>query len=317
MEKGVVTISIDHEFAWGYADMPLSNEDRIRIAKEQEIVERLIALFEKYNITATWAIVGHLLENDCKYNEGTAHPEYKRPIFKNEKKDWFFQHPLDVDAKDVLWYDTKDLIGKIQRSSVGHEIGSHSYAHIMYDENVVDQQVIETDLLNIQRVHDIKGVSRESFVFPRNIEGFHHLLKKRGIRYYRGSSKKWYRSLPGALQRIGHLADYFIPNTPTSLPIIHESGLVNIQDSMLLLGRNGLRKIIPACGVVWKAKRGIKKAIRKKEVFHLWFHPSNFSYHTEEQFGIFENILKEIKQRKESGEIENLTMGEVGSRVEK
>ena len=315
--KGISVISIDYEFAWGYADKKLSNEDKTRIKKEKEIVERLINLFEKYEIVATWAIVGHLLESNCKNKESVFHPEYQRPILKNSKIDWFFQYPFEEETKDSLWYDSNNLISKIQKSFIKHEIGSHSYAHIMYDENIVNEKNIESDLLNMRRVHDTKGLSRKSFVFPRNIEGFHSLLKKHGVKNYRGNSKKWYLILPGVFRKLGHFVDFFIPLTPTSLPEVHKSGLVNVKDSMLLFGRNGLRRIIPSSLILWKAKRGIKKAAKRKEVFHLWFHPSNFSYHTEEQFYILENILKEVEQRVKAGEIENLTMGEVGALVVK
>ena len=62
MNKGVFVISIDYEYAWGYRDQTLSPEWEKRINGETKITKRLLDLFEKYQISATWAIVGHLLD---------------------------------------------------------------------------------------------------------------------------------------------------------------------------------------------------------------------------------------------------------------
>jgi peptidoglycan/xylan/chitin deacetylase (PgdA/CDA1 family) len=304
-------ISIDYEFAWGYADHALSRADRERIAGEVAIVRRLLALFEKYQVPATWAIVGHLLEEHCPWNGLVAHPEYPRPIFRDERADWFAAHPVESEPKSALWYDTDDLIGEIVRASVGHEIGSHSYAHIPFDERVTERTAIRVDLANMRRVHDARGIPFRSFVFPRNIEGYHDELRTAGVDIVRSKTLRWYDFFPGILRRAAHLLDHFIPYSPTVVPKQHANGLVLFPDSMLLLGRNGLRKFIPAWLVEWKARRGITQAIRRNEVFHLWFHPSNFSYDTDTQFAILEQILASVAEARERGVLEVRTMGAV------
>ncbi|MCK5027255.1 MAG: polysaccharide deacetylase family protein [Candidatus Pacebacteria bacterium] len=317
MKKGVFTISIDYEFAWGYADKKLTRSDRERIEGEVKIVERLLTLFEKYNIPATWAIVGHLLECDCNWEKKLPHSEYPRPIFTEEKRDWFFQHPEKGDLQDVLWFDTKGLIKKIAGSKVNHEIGSHSYAHIIYNKSLTNGLAIGVDIENMKRIHTKHNLPYDSFVFPRNIGSYHTQLAKAGVKYYRGNSRKWYSGFSGSVCRIGHLVDQFLPFGRVVVPCVHSSGLINVPDSMLLLGRNGLRKTIKSSWVVRKALAGIKKAARQKKVFHLWFHPSNFSYDTETQFRIFEEILKEVKHLQVKGSLDVMTMCEIGSSVKK
>lgn len=318
-KKGIFTISIDYEFAWGYADKLLSLEDKTRIRKEIEIVKRLILLFEKYNIPATWAIVGHLLEKiekKCEWSgDNLPHPEYKRPIYKNETHDYFFQHPDKNNYSDSLWYDNQKLILQIKQSSACHEIASHSYAHIRYDEQNTNEQAICVDIANSQRVHTEEDLPYKSFVFPRNVEGFHKQLQKAGLTHYRGNSYKWYMFLPQLLQRLGHFCDYLIPSTPVSAPLLHFSGLVNIRESMLLLGRNGLRKFITPSMMIKKVKNGIQKASNKKEIFHLWFHPSNFSYDTEKQFWIFEEILKRATKMRDENKLDIQTMSAIGNKL--
>ena len=313
--KGVFTVSIDYESAWGYADHDLSDSDRTRIRDESKIVKQLIELFEKYNVPATWAVVGHLIDRGCPWDNDTPHPEYKRPTHKGESRDWFRDHPSKDEYTDSLWFDAENLISKVRSSVAGHDIGSHSYAHVMYDEERTDKETINADLKNLGRVHRVHDVPLSTFVFPRNIEGYHQLLKLNGFTTFRGKSEKWYDKYSGVVKRFAHFMDYFFPKGRTSLPDTKTFGLVNIPDSLLLLARNGPRKLIKSRHILRKVKNSLIKAEKEKEVFHLWFHPSNFSYDTDTQFKIFENILKEAVSRREEGKIEILTMEQIAERV--
>ena len=103
-DKGVFTLSIDYEFAWGYSDYDFTIEDKVRIRKEIEIVGRLIDLFEKYSVPVTWAIVGHLLEKDCSWENAVPHPEYTRLLSMDGKRGWFDGHPPRGEVTDTLWF---------------------------------------------------------------------------------------------------------------------------------------------------------------------------------------------------------------------
>ena len=60
MEKGVFLFSLDTELALGH----FRRFDQRRFSpdgsRERMAVSRLIKLFEKYQISATWAVVGHM-----------------------------------------------------------------------------------------------------------------------------------------------------------------------------------------------------------------------------------------------------------------
>ena len=113
---GIFTVSIDYESAWGFADSDLSKTERKRINGEVDVTKRLIELFKRYKVPVTWAVVGHLLEKRCNWSEGHPHPEYRRPIHENEKRDWFFHHPAEGEYNDPLWFDSNGLI-QIGRAS--------------------------------------------------------------------------------------------------------------------------------------------------------------------------------------------------------
>ena len=309
---GKFVISVDHEFAWGYADRDLSLMDEKRIREEVVIVRRLLLLFEKYNIGVTWAIVGHLIDRGCPWGEdGTPHPEYPRPVHKNEKKDWFRNHPTKHEYRDTLWYDAENLASMIRASKAEHDIASHSYAHVLYDEENTNEESIKADLKNLGRVHRVHDVPLTSFIFPRNVEGYHRHLKVNGFTNYRGNSAKWYDNYSGVVKRAAHLIDYYLPVGRVVDPCHTVHGLVDVPDSMLLLGRNGARKYVTKKAMVRKAERGLDLAAKKGKVFHLWFHPSNFSYDTNTQFEILEDILIKANRMKEDGSLVIQTMEQV------
>lgn len=274
--RGAFTISIDYEYAWGYVDTQLSAVALDRVRKETEITKRLLALFEKYRIPATWAIVGGLLE------EG----QYGR---------------------DTAWYDAEGLVRAIAASSLGHEIASHSFGHILFDAVSEDEAL--ADLQEAQRIHFEKGLPFKTFVFPRNQEGNFGALKKTGIETFRGMSSTWYDFLPRRLWTLGRGIDYWLPTARTVVPQQHVSGLTEIPDSMLFISRKGIQKMLPPGQLVRKIQRGIRKASERGEIFHLWFHPSNFSHDTETQFASFEKILAYAEAARNAGHLRILPMG--------
>lgn len=97
MKTGIFCISIDFELLWGRKDMPKLKYFEKRIPDERKAIDKLLTLFKKYNIPATWATVGKLYE------------------------------------KDNLNYSGIDILQKIKKVK-NQEIGSHSYTHVVFSE---------------------------------------------------------------------------------------------------------------------------------------------------------------------------------------
>ena len=213
METGSFCISIDLERAWGIWDQPDSIYFERCARLEEDIVARLLEMFALHDISATWAVVGHLLErsDDPKRRE------------------------------ESLWFGLKD-IEKIRAATPLQDIGTHGYSHI-YCGDATDAEFAE-DLKRARRVHDAHGMPFGSMVFPRNHVGNLEMLKANGIKVVRGvdygihmTIRKVLGHWPG---RIANLLDKFIP-LPAAVvnPIVHPDGLVELPGSMLLLGRQG------------------------------------------------------------------------------
>jgi hypothetical protein len=91
---------------------------------------------------------------------------------------------------------------------------------------------------------------------------------------------------------------------------VDDSGLINVPDSMLLLGRNGPRRIVSARHLIRKAVAGLDRAADRRAVFHLRFHPSNFATRTNEQLQGLEAILRHADLLRRAGRLTILTLGD-------
>jgi hypothetical protein len=271
--RGYLCISIDLELAWGTWDRPTKDLHERCAEHERTIVDRLLASFERHDISATWAIVGRLLE---------ANP----------------------GRSDKIWY-APDLIERVQRARVPQDIGSHSYAHVYFGET--DREQLRADLAAARRVHDHHGLPFTSFVFPRNQVAHLDLLREAGVRVFRSVDHGWHthvrRRLGRAAGRLANLADKVLPVPPEVVQPIDHGDLVELPSSMLLLARNGLRKTVHPASVVAKARWGLERARARGGIFHLWFHPSNFYYDIDRQFDVLERILCDASMLRDRGEL--------------
>ena len=105
-KTGVFCISIDLELLWGRRDMPNLYYFEKRIPEERRVIDKLLALFKKYKIPATWATVGKI------YEKGDSN------------------------------YSGLDIIKKI-KDTPNQEIGSHSYTHPVFTDISKSEAIIE------------------------------------------------------------------------------------------------------------------------------------------------------------------------------
>lgn len=311
LQKGVFVLSLDTELCWGVVDKPEQLKNNLKYYEQaRNCIDKILILLEKYNISATWAIVGHLFLRECNSTGGQKHLDIPRSTYTWYKKDWFNESPCTNDKDDPLWYG-QDIIKKINNCKVYQEIGCHSFAHIPYGDENTKRDTVQADLANCVCEAEKLGLKLRSFVFPRNDSGFIDELKNFGFITYRGTEPSWYKTFPKRIRKICHIIDQFLAIAPpVSIPECDKE-LYNISASMFYLPMNGFRGLIPISSRIHKAKKGIKKAIRNKKIFHLWFHPFNIATDQEKLLCGLEEIFKEVYLSLENGELETKSMGEV------
>jgi hypothetical protein len=82
----------------------------------------------------------------------------------------------------------------------------------------------------------------------------------------------------------------------------------------LYLSRDGFRHFIPIASRVQQAKRGLRRAAERGELFHLWFHPFNLGSDAN-LFAGLEAIFTYASQLRDQGRLEILTMQQAGQLV--
>ncbi|MBF0124286.1 MAG: hypothetical protein HQL60_02980 [Magnetococcales bacterium] len=308
---GYFTLSIDVELAWGRCDYPLQPHEHAALAQERQIVARLTQLLAQYQIRATWAIVGHLLlpQPAPRRADGLAHPDIPRPMLHGEFRDWLSHLPPEYHP---FWYG-RDIVAMIRQVSPAQEIGSHSFFHLPYHEQHTSPAAIAADLEQVRLWHQREGLPCTSFIFPRNVVGFKTQIYQSGIRVYRGHSRRWSDRLPlRSMRRLANWLTFLLAWPPPLVEAHHEpeTGLINVPDSLLLFGRQGIRRLIPPNNLWRMARSGLDGAARSGRIFHLWFHPSNFAAESDQQFALLERILSHACALRQQGQLQIMPMAD-------
>lgn len=299
---GSVVISVDAELGWGFHDQADPPAERIESAREGW--RRLLDLFERYRVPATWAVVGHLFLDDC---DG-AHADHPAPPewFERERSTW-------RDRPDVRF--GPDLVGNLLGSAVDHDVGSHTYSHVVFDEPWVDRAVVSAELEAANEVAAAAGVENRSFVFPRNKVGFREVLADHGFAAYRGE-----RDIPDSA--LLHTAEKFAAAADGRWirivePTVDEYGLVDVPPSMFLFGVDGrLRDVAESVWtdpVVAAVDRGLRRVAEEPGVFHLWLHPNNLT--ADRDVDRMAAVLELIDRGRQEFALEVETMADVADRV--
>jgi hypothetical protein len=281
-------ISIDLELLWGNRDH--IDDGLIRLAEQAErpVVRRLLKLAERHDIPMTWAVVGRVFD-DAPGLESLPGP----------RDAWF----------------APELVDAIRESPVAHDIGSHSHAHLYFD------QLSDADAsLDLGRDVELRrrwGLPMRSWVFPCNRIGHLEKLARAGVEVYRTLDAgwlDWVRDHAPRLYPVGNLLDKILPVTP---PLVaaqardHDGHrAVALPSSTLLIGRNGLRRLaLPAVSKL-RWLRALDRAARQGGVFHAWFHPSNFYFDAETQFSILETVFRAAARKRDAGALRIATMAD-------
>jgi peptidoglycan/xylan/chitin deacetylase (PgdA/CDA1 family) len=307
-------LSLDTELIWGSFDHVTDDAFEAAYPDVRGTIERMLDILDRYEVPATWAVVGHLLLESCARGpDGRPHHDMPRPSFDWYPHDWYDRDPCTERVTAPLWYG-RDIVQGIAGRGVGHEIGSHGFSHAPFIESMMPGAVARAELDACIAASAELGFRPTSLAFPRNHEGHLDVLAESGFTAFRGSDPTWHRDLHGAVGRAAHVLDQVaaIP-PPVSTPIEERPGLWNIPGSMLFLHRLGIRRRIPMVSRVTKARLGLRRAVREDKIFHLWTHPFNLAHDRPAMLGGFEAIIRDAAQLRAAGRITIATMGAVAA----
>ena len=311
-KQGIFTISLDTELAWGMFDKVDVEKKREEYLKTREVIDELLDLFEKYNISATWAVVGHLFLDRCKKENGIKHPDLKRPDYDWYDKDWFHEDPATNIEENPIWYG-KDILKKIKNTEPKQDIGSHSFSHLIYSKS--GEKVVEDDLRKTVDLAEQEGVDMNSFVFPRNEAGHLNMIKKFGFKIYRCKNNSWFEKnnkLPESIKKIFRLFEEFLSITPPVAKIKNKSGLIEVGGSQIYRSYDFPWNFLSVSSRIKRARKGIDKVAREGGIYHLWFHPFNLVKNKKD---LIEGIEEILKYAHKNNEVEIMNMKDISKNV--
>jgi hypothetical protein len=319
---GALVISLDFELHWGVRDHVARSDDLYRrlIAARQAVTD-MVAVFAMRRIRATWATVGFLFASTR--SELTPHLPGDRPTYSRPELDPYIE-TVGANEED----DPEHLAGSLVElisAGAGQEVGSHTFSHFYCLEPGQSEVAFRADLAAAQSIARWRGLQLTSLVLPRNQwnPAYAGAVLDLGFRCIRGPQRSWaHRAREGSGQSLLHrgarLADTYAGVSPPPTTAWNDvplpSGLCDVPASAFLRPFDpGRRRLEPLR--LARLRSGLRRAARQGRIFHLWWHPHNFSQHRSENFAVLEQVLDEFDRLAAVEGMESLNMADVTARV--
>lgn len=303
-------ISLDFELHWGRFDKYALAPNKVYYQNTRDIVPRLLELFDRFQIKATWATVGMLM---CESREEWE--SYKPELLPTFEKSKFSAYNW-MDSQQQVWDKgvfAPDLVRKILETP-GQELGSHSFAH--YYTMAAGQTLAQwkSDLQAAKRIAKEKFDSNlESLVFPRNqySEQVIEIALESGFTVFRTNPKDWFwKSVENEnlVKKIFRTSDSLVPlgrRTSYASPEFHKGSVLIPSSRILRPFRSGS---LFNKARIERIKEELDLAINYGEMYHLWWHPHNFGNYPKENLEILENLLIWVKNKISEGRLSTESM---------
>ncbi|UZD23894.1 polysaccharide deacetylase family protein [Algoriphagus halophytocola] len=311
MTKANLIISLDFELHWGRFDKYALDENGKYYAQTLEALPRILDLFEKYNIRATWATVGMLMAES--WEEWKAFSPEILPSFHQEKYSAFYWASKQ-SGKSKLGLFAPEMVNKILETP-GQELASHTFSHFYTGEKGSTLEAFEADLQASKKIAQAKfGVAMQSLVFPRN--QYHsqvmEVAAKTGFTSARVNPSDWFwkeTSNENLLKKVFRTGDTLLPmGKPVSFDLkdctahplfqVPASRLLRPYREGSVFNRRRIERI----------KSELEQVCEKGQSYHLWWHPHNFGNYPEENLRILEDLLIFIRSYVASGMLQSISM---------
>lgn len=316
--KSAFVISLDFELIWGVRDHLTRESYGANILGARDAVPRMLDMFEKHWVHATWATVGFLFAASRDELLHYLPNEALRPVYDNRAfSNYEYLDEVGASEKDDPYSFGASLIRRIAETP-GQEIATHTMSHYYCLEKGPTEADFRADLAAAKAIATARDVELRSIVFPRNQYSDRHLeiCSQEGITIYRGNARgAAYRPVQGvengALRRAQRLADAYtgilgaqVHKWPDTKP-----GTSNVPASSFLRPNAGkLRHLQPLH--LRQIEKQMSRAARDGKMFHLWWHPHNFGVNIDENLAGLDRLLTHFNRLNRTHGMQSLTMAE-------
>ena len=324
MKNGHFVISLDFELNWGVRDKKSIQEYGKNIKGVHQVIPKLLSLFQKFEINATFSTVGFLFFKSKK--ELLENIPLSIPHYFNKNYSPYNGHFDLVGNNDEedLFHFAPLLIQKIKDCD-NHEIGTHTFSHYYCLEGGQTLGDFEDDLRSAIKIAKINNIPTTSLIFPRNQFNDEYLdvCKKLGITCYRGNEHSWlYTAKSGKgeskIRRAIRLMDAYLNisgHNCYSEEYMKSKFPIDIPASRFLRPYSKRLKFFDNLKLD-RIKKGMTYAAINKLTYHLWWHPHNFGINQFENFDFLEKILLHYRDLQKKYNYQSITMSKLASKCE-
>ena len=319
LDYGVMCITLDTEFFWGVHDTSTIERYKDNIyGGKHTVINGLLDVFKQYGIHATWAIVGAIMARDKEQLKKYMPKEVDRPHYSNSVRSPY--HLLEIlgtsPTIDDLFFG-QDIVRAIQNSKY-QEIGTHTFSHYYCCEEGQTAEEFSVDIDSAMKLADYLDIQLKSIVFPKNEMSERHIAvcRDKGFESFRGEEMNWIYSLKieSICKVFRFLDSYFnLSGSNTHIPFL-QKGMCNIVGSSFLRPYCKKIKLLEPLKIR-RIKKQMLVAAKKREVFHLWFHPHNFGVHFEKNMENLREILDYFWKLNKKYNFKSMNMSEITSEL--
>lgn len=315
--QGLFVISLDFELFWGIRDKYTFEQYGPNVLGVWEVIPKMLGLFAKYEVHATFATVGAMFAKDL--NELNQFLPDKKPSYTDQNLSPYYDYIDDSVHNNSDYYFGKKLIEMVKSDS-RHEIGTHTFSHYYGLEDGQTEVEFEDDLKSAIAIAKSQNIDIKSFVFPRHQINSEYLkfFKKNGIEIYRETEKAWFHSPAkgaeeGIIKRAVRYLDYFVclgSHHCQDVDEIKKGNLYAIRASRWLRPYKESESKLDGLKVR-RIKKQMNYAARKGKIFHLWFHPHDIGINQDVNFKMLEEILQYYQELNSKYGMKAANMSEV------
>ena len=316
MDKGIFCISLDFEKYWGIHDITDWQSKETELSNVRDVVYQLLEVFESNRIHATWAFVGLLAHPNF---QDILDQELKAIPYKNTDYSPF---PLEADKFKGIPKDICCALEELKKIKATRfqELASHTFSHLYCLEEGITKEVFEADLRKMRTIEKLLGIEMTSIVFPRNQINPEFIEKCQAKDYtaFRGNQRSavWSNSTfqtESFFRKGKRLVDAYYPIVKTTGYTLNDirakKKIINIPASRFL------RPISTKWGFEDQKMKRIKdemtKAAKLKQIYHLWWHPHNFTQNTELHFEQLDTLFEHFHELNKTYGFVSLNMQEI------
>ncbi|GHA53394.1 polysaccharide deacetylase family protein [Pontibacter akesuensis] len=317
----VFNISLDFELYWGVFDKVPLEEKQQYFSNTRNVIPQLLELFAQEEVHVTWATVGMLFAQD--WEEWQELAPLEKPTYINRRLSAYSQKALHGQQELQPFFFAPELVKQVAEAP-HQELATHTFCHYYCKEEGQTIVQFRSDLQAAKQIAARLNAPMRSLVFPRNQynEEYLKVCLEEGITSVRSNPKDWFWKdtvQDKLLNKIFRTGDgYFSLGQRTSFPLSslsREKGMPLSIPASRFLRPVGNKPFLNEL----RLKRILKEmteAAKRKECYHLWWHPHNFGDFPEQSMADLKVIINHYKKLQEQYGMVSMTMQEIQEYVE-